>query len=48
MHEVTYDVGQDVFEVHYEEGRLGVPAIFAAVYNAGRKMGREYFPEALT
>ena len=47
VHEVTYEAGQDIFEVRYEDGRIGVPAIFAAVHHAGRKMGREYLPEAL-
>jgi hypothetical protein len=48
IYEVTYDAGQDTFEVSYEEGRIGLPAIFAAVHTAGRQMGREYLPEALT
>ena len=47
IYDVTYDAGQDIFAVRYEEGRIGLPAIFAAVHNAGRTMGREYLPEAL-
>ena len=47
IYDVTYDAGQDIFAVRYEEGRLSLPAIFAAVHNAGRQMGREYLPEAL-
>lgn len=48
IHEVIYDAGQDTFEVRYEEGRIGVSDIFAAVHQAGRKMGREYLPEAIS
>jgi hypothetical protein len=48
IHEATYNAEQDIFEVRYEEGRIGVPAIFAAVHNAGRQMGREYMPETLS
>jgi len=48
IHEATYDAAQDIFEVRYDEGRIGVPAIFTAVHHAGRKMGREYLPEALS
>lgn len=48
IYEVTYDAGQDTFEVRYEERRIGLPAIFSAVHNAGRRMGREYLPEVLT
>jgi hypothetical protein len=48
VHTVTYDPHQDIFEVRYEAGRPGVSAIWAAVHQAGRKMGREYLPEALT
>ncbi|MDI6852668.1 MAG: hypothetical protein QME75_03545 [Deltaproteobacteria bacterium] len=47
IHEATYNAEQDIFEVRYEEGRISVPAIFAAVHQAGRQMGREYLPEAL-
>jgi hypothetical protein len=45
---VTYDPHQDIFEVRYEAGRLGLPAIWAAVHQAGRKMGREYTPEIIS
>lgn len=47
IHDVAYDAGQDIFAVRYEAGRIDLSAIFAAVHNAGRKMGREYLPEAL-
>lgn len=47
IYEVTYDVGQDIFQVRYEEGRLGLPDIFAAVHRAGLKLGRDYLPEVI-
>jgi copper chaperone CopZ len=48
VQEVSYDPGQDVFEVQYNEERLALPVIFAAVHQAGRKMGKEYLPELLS
>lgn len=48
IHDATYNAEMDIFEVRYEEGRISVTAIFAAVHNAGRQMGREYLPEALS
>lgn len=47
IYEVTYDVGQDIFQVRYEKGRLGLPDIFAAVHRAGLKLGRDYLPEVI-
>ncbi len=44
---VTYDAGTDVFAVHFESVLVSLEAIFAAVFTAGKMMGREYLPELI-
>jgi copper chaperone CopZ len=48
IYEVQYDAQANMFVVKYETGRISLEAIFARVHQAGRRMGREYFPERLT
>ena len=48
IHEVSYDAAQDLFTVRYEAGRIGISAMFQAVHQAGRRLGREYVPEIVT
>jgi copper chaperone CopZ len=43
--EVTYQIKQDRFAVRFETVLVSLEAIFAAIANAGRMMGKEYFPE---
>jgi len=44
---VTYDPNQEVFAVRFESVLVSLETIFAAVFAAGKMMGREYFPEVL-
>jgi hypothetical protein len=44
---VDYDANQNLFSLEYEQGRLRLEDIFAAVVLAGKKMGREYWPRLL-
>lgn len=46
--EVTYHQDQDYFQVLFESVLANPEAIFAAVYHAGRQMGREYLPEVIS
>ena len=43
--EVTYNIKQDRFVVRFESVLVSLETIFAAIANAGRMMGKEYFPE---
>jgi copper chaperone CopZ len=43
--EVTYNPEHDMFAVRFESVLTSVETIFSAVFTAGKKMGREYFPE---
>jgi copper chaperone CopZ len=45
---VDYDPGQDGFTVDYDPARTEIAAIFAAVFHAGKKMGRDYLPKPVT
>ncbi len=47
MLEVKYHADQDVFSVRFESVLLNLETIFAAVFAAGKQMGREYFPEVI-
>jgi copper chaperone CopZ len=42
-----YDPESELFSVYYDQERLGLEAIFAAVFRAGKKMGKEYLPEVV-
>ncbi len=45
--EVAYQVEADIFSVRFESVLVSLETIFAAVFAAGKKMGREYFPEVV-
>jgi copper chaperone CopZ len=42
---VTYQPDQDLFSVSFESVLVEPETIFAAVFTAGKLMGKEYFPE---
>jgi copper chaperone CopZ len=42
---VTYHPDQDLFSVRFESVLVSLETIFAAVFTAGKMMGKEYFPE---
>ncbi len=44
---VTYDAGADAFAVRFESVLVSLEEIFAAVFAAGKMMGREYLPELI-
>jgi len=44
---VTYHPNQEVFAVRFESVLVSLETIFAAVFAAGKMMGKEYFPEVL-
>ena len=44
---VTYHPDQDVFLVRFESILVSLETIFATVFAAGKKMGREYLPEVV-
>ncbi len=46
--EVNYQAEQDLFILVYESVLVSLEAVFAAVFVAGKKMGQEYYPEAVT
>jgi hypothetical protein len=46
--QVQYDPDRDLFTVDYEADRTDLAAIFAAVFQAGKKMGQNYFPKLVT
>jgi len=41
----SYHKEQDFFSVHFESVMVSLETIFAAVFKAGKNMGREYLPE---
>jgi copper chaperone CopZ len=45
--EVTYHPDQDRFAVRYESVLVSLETIFAAIANAGRMLGKEYFPQVV-
>ena len=45
--EVTYHIKQDRFAVRFESVLVSLETIFAAIANAGRMMGKEYYPEVV-
>jgi hypothetical protein len=44
---VTYCPEPDWFEVRFESVLVSLESIFAAVFAAGKMMGKEYFPEVV-
>ncbi len=44
---MTYQADRDLFAVRFEAVLVSLEAIFAGVFAAGKKMGREYFPEVV-
>ncbi len=44
---VTYHTEADFFSVRYESVLVNLETVFAAVFAAGKQMGREYFPEVI-
>ncbi|MHB8069012.1 MAG: hypothetical protein ACYDIC_14070 [Desulfobaccales bacterium] len=42
---VSYHKEQDFFSVQFESVMISLETIFAAVFKAGKGMGREYLPE---
>jgi hypothetical protein len=42
---VSYDQEKDYFSVQFESVLVSLETIFAAVFAAGRNMGRDYLPE---
>jgi hypothetical protein len=42
---VEYQPEQEVFIISYEADKAKVPDMFAAIWMAGRKQGREFMPE---
>ncbi len=45
--EATYHPEQNYFNVRFEAVLVSLEAIFAAVFQAGKQMGQEYFPEIM-
>ena len=43
--EVAYHPDQDRFGVRFESVLVSLETIFVTIANAGRMMGKEYFPE---
>lgn len=39
-----YNAEADLFLVRYDPAAVDIPAMFAAVFQAGKKMGQEYLP----
>ncbi len=44
---VTYHPEHDLFAVRYESVLVSLETIFAAVFAAGKMMGKEYLPETV-
>jgi hypothetical protein len=42
---IRYEVEQDIFMITYRKDKVRVPDMFAAIWMAGRKQGREFMPE---
>jgi len=45
---VAYDAEKDLFTVSFDPSHVSLETIFAAVYTAGKQMGKDYFPEVIT
>jgi copper chaperone CopZ len=44
---VTYHPDKDLFSVRFESVLVSLETIFAAVFAAGKMMGKEYLPEVV-
>ena len=42
---IYYQTEQDIFVITYKREKVTVPDMFAAIWMAGRKQGREFIPE---
>jgi hypothetical protein len=42
---IRYEMEQELFIITYRQGRVEVADMFAAIWAAGRKQGREFVPE---
>ena len=42
---IRYQPEQDIFVITYRREKVTVPDMFAAIWAAGRKQGREFIPE---
>lgn len=42
---IRYETEQDIFVITYRQDRVQVADMFAAIWAAGRKQGREFIPE---
>ena len=42
---VHYLPEQDIFLIKFWSDRIGLPQMFAAIWAAGRKQGRDFLPE---
>jgi copper chaperone CopZ len=47
VQQVHYDPRQDIFTVQSDD-RVSLAAIFTAIFTAGKKLGRDYFPELIS
>jgi hypothetical protein len=45
MMSIHYQTEQDIFMITYRREEVTVPDMFAAIWMAGRKQGREFIPE---
>jgi hypothetical protein len=45
MMSIQYQTEQDIFVITYKREKVTVPDMFAAIWMAGRKQGREFIPE---
>ena len=44
---VSYHLEEDYFSVTFEAVLVSLETIFAGVFQAGKEMGRDYFPEII-
>jgi hypothetical protein len=45
MRSIHYQAEQDIFVITYRQDKVKVADMFAAIWMAGRKQGREFMPE---
>jgi hypothetical protein len=44
---IRYEAEQDIFVITFRQDRVQVADMFAAIWAAGRKQGREFIPEVV-
>jgi hypothetical protein len=44
---IRYETEQDIFLISYRQDKVKVADMFAAIWAAGRKQGREFMPEVV-